>query len=168
MKAKLKEVIEFYSLKENDKTAAVAAGITLAQMFCCISIKKNCPENTFSSNSFAAVSKAASIIEANLHLPLSISAVAKKAGLSQNYLARLFKEHYKMTLSGYQTRKRMEFAGYLLLNSNLKIKEIGVRCGIPDAQHFNKLFRKFTGKSPSAARCGVKAGEFDNYHERSL
>lgn len=164
MKAKLKEVIEFYSLKENNETAIAAAGITLAQMLCCISIRKSRTENTFKSNSLDAVSRAASIIEANLHLPLSISTVAKRAGLSQNYLARLFKEHYKMTLSRYQTRKRMEFASYLLVNSNMKIKEIGARCGIPDAQHFNKLFRRFNGRSPSSAR----GGKVDNYQERSL
>ncbi|MDD5598979.1 MAG: AraC family transcriptional regulator [Victivallaceae bacterium] len=155
IKAKLQELIEFHSLKENNRIAASAAKATLVQMFCRLSIKRSNSARTIQSNSETAVSRAAAVIEANLHSPLSIPAIAGQAGLSQNYLARLFKEHYGMTLTAYQTKKRLELARYLLLNSDIKIKEIAARCGIPNSQHFNKLFRKFMGKSPSAMRAGT-------------
>jgi AraC-like DNA-binding protein len=154
IKAKLQELIDFNSLKESNRIAAAAAKVTLIQMFYRLSIQRNNRAGAIQSNSEAAVAKAASLIEANLHLSISIPAIAGQAGLSQNYLARLFKEHYGMTLTAYQTKKRLELARYLLLNSDIKIKEIAARCGIPDPQHFNKLFRKFMGKSPSAMRAG--------------
>ncbi|RKY04989.1 MAG: hypothetical protein DRP56_09425 [Planctomycetota bacterium] len=156
IKTKLKEIIEFDFMKESNKIAAAAAGISLLQMLCCISIKRNRIGQTVYSRSSASVLKAASIIDANLHLSITIPSIAKKAELSQNYLARLFKKHYGMTLTHYQTKKRMELAKYLLLHSDAKIKEIGERCGLPDPQHFNKLFKKFVGKNPSAVRANQK------------
>lgn len=154
IRAKIREITQFYSRKQNDPRASVAAGITLLQMFCHISLMKDTDEELVISSASAAVSKAASIIDENLHLPINVPEIAGKAGLSQNYLARLFKKRYGVTLTRYHALKRMELARYLLLNSDMKIKEIGARCGLPDPQHFNKLFRRFSGKSPSATRNG--------------
>jgi AraC-like DNA-binding protein len=81
-----------------------------------------------------------------------IREICRNAGLSQNYLARLFRKQYGCTMNRYLINRRLEFARHLLECTSLPIKEIGVRAGLPDPQHFNKLFRKITGKSPSAFR----------------
>ena len=36
--------------------------------------------------------------------------------------------------------------------TNLPVKQVGVRVGMPDPQHFNKQFRHFTGQSPTSYR----------------
>ena len=92
------------------------------------------------------------MIENNIEERLSIPEIASEAGLSQNYLARLFKEHFGLTMEGYLIQKRIALATYLLQNTDMQIKGIGIRVGIPDAQYFNKTFRKHTGKTPTKVR----------------
>jgi AraC-like DNA-binding protein len=123
-------------------------------MFCGLLLMENSENHKTPGDSDAskAVSKAASIIDENLHLPINVPDIARRVGLSQNYLARLFKKRYGVALTRYQMLKRMELARYLLLSSDIKIKEIGARCGLPDPQHFNKYFKKSEGKSPSSFR----------------
>jgi len=152
LKSKLLEIINFRSLPEKSSGNA-AASISLMQFLFHISLFcRNNPEKR-KSYSVNAISKAASIIEDNLHLPLKIPDLANECKLSQNYLSRVFRKHYGMTMTRYQMKKRMEMAVQLILNSDKRIKEIGNECGIPDPQHFNKLFRRITGSSPSAMRC---------------
>lgn len=83
---------------------------------------------------------------------IRIKDVCRSAGLSQNYLARLFHRQYGMTMTRYLIKRRIEFARHLLVCTSLPVKEVGARVGIPDPQHFNKLFRKMVGKSPSSYR----------------
>lgn len=151
LKSKILEIINFRSLPEKSPGNA-GASISLLQLFFHISLF--CRSSTTERKSWSnnATSKAASIIEENLYLPLKIPELAKQCELSQNYLARAFRKHYGMTMMQYLLKKRMEMAVQLLLNSDKRIKEIGNECGMPDPQHFNKLFRRITGKSPSGMR----------------
>lgn len=103
-----------------------------------------------------AVTQAARHIEENLHTPIPIPRLAQRVGLSQNYLARCFKKQYGQTLPGYALSRRVELAVKLLTTSDLPIKEIGSRVGVPDPQHFNKLIRRIVGQSPSQVRASGK------------
>jgi AraC-like DNA-binding protein len=92
------------------------------------------------------------VIEANLAEPLSVSVLARRVGLSQNYLARRFRRSTGTTIKGYVQLRRMEEARHLLENTNLAVKAIAARVGYFDAQYFNKQFRRATGMSPTAFR----------------
>jgi transcriptional regulator GlxA family with amidase domain len=46
----------------------------------------------------------------------------------------------------------MERAEYFLRKTALPVKGIAAECGVTDLQHFNKLVRRFFGKSPRAIR----------------
>jgi AraC-like DNA-binding protein len=94
-------------------------------------------------------------IESTLALPLRIPELARQVGMSQNYLARRFHEHFGMTLSHYILQRRIEVAKHYLLSTSLTIGEIAVRVGIPDPQYFNKQFRKLVHCNPSAFRSGA-------------
>lgn len=99
-----------------------------------------------------AVVNAAMEIDRCMSREIRISQICRTVGLSQNYLAKLFHSQYGVTMNKYLIHRRIEFARHFLECTSLPVKDIGVRVGIPDPQHFNKLFRKSTGKSPSEFR----------------
>jgi AraC-like DNA-binding protein len=47
---------------------------------------------------------------------------------------------------------RIEKAKNLLLNPNLRISEIAYEVGFQSLTHFNRVFRKITGQSPTDYR----------------
>ena len=99
-----------------------------------------------------AIRKLIKHIEMNLDRELTISELSGIAGLSQNYLARHFKIIYGKTIKCYIISRRIERACYLLGNTTIQIKEVAFRCGISNAQYFNKLFRHAKNISPSKYR----------------
>lgn len=99
-----------------------------------------------------SVASAVDIIEKNLTDKLSVPEIAAEAKLSQNYLALLFKRQFGMTIPHYILIRRIEYAKTLLQISDMKIKEIADKSGLPDSQYFNKQFRRIVGISPSEYR----------------
>lgn len=88
-------------------------------------------------------------IGANLGEDLSLSTVASKVNISNNYLSYLFKSEMDQTYSAYVTQKRMEKAKYLMGNSDFKIYEIAEICGYNSVNHFIGMFKKNTGMTPA-------------------
>jgi AraC-like DNA-binding protein len=100
----------------------------------------------------SCVERAAAILQGRLVDPPTIPELCQEVGLTQNYLARQFRRRYGMTLPHYLLTRRIEYARYLLENTDLAVGEIARRCGMADAQYFNKQFRNLNGMSPSAFR----------------
>ena len=72
-------------------------------------------------------------------------ALAARVGLSQNYLARRFREQFGTTLKRYQLERRIVLARQLLEATELSVKEVAANGGLHDPQRFNKLFRQWSG-----------------------
>ncbi|MFA5205319.1 MAG: AraC family transcriptional regulator [Lentisphaeria bacterium] len=91
-------------------------------------------------------------IEARLTQPLTVPALARAVRVSQNYLARRFRQRFGMTLPHYILARRVEMARHLLRNSSLPVGSVGQAVGLPDPHYFNKQFRLLAGVSPTAYR----------------
>ena len=98
------------------------------------------------------VKKAILVIDSDISAELSLSALARKQGVSGGYLATVFKKETGKTVSEYVRNKRMEHARYLLGTTGLQIQTVALHCGIMDVQYFSKLFKKQTGKTPKEYR----------------
>jgi AraC-like DNA-binding protein len=99
-----------------------------------------------------AVQKAILLIDSDLSAPLTLSTIAAAEGLSEGYLATVFKRETEKTVSEYVREKRMKHAAHLLITTRLQIQTIALHCGIMDVQYFSKLFKKYTGKTPKEYR----------------
>jgi AraC-like DNA-binding protein len=97
-------------------------------------------------------------IDRNLGRRFSAEELAQQAGLSQNHLARRFRQRTGITLPGYVLGRRIKLAQLLLKATNLPIKQIAIRVGMPDPHHFNKQFRAIARVSPSGFRMGETGG----------
>ncbi len=81
-----------------------------------------------------------------------IAQLAKRSGISRKYFSTLFKRKYGVTPKNYLVRARMEYARWLLRDSDTSIKDIAFRLGYSDQYLFSNQFRVITGVSPKKYR----------------
>lgn len=83
---------------------------------------------------------------------LTIPALAKKFGLSQKNLERLFLQSVKMSPVSYLIDLRLQIAAEKMRTVKSNISEIAFQCGFSDSNYFTKLFRRKYGMSPRSFR----------------
>ena len=93
---------------------------------------------------------------------VSLSSLAAHFGYSSSYVARLFRVHLGTTVSAYRNDLRLAGAYRLLLDTDLRVREIAEICGFSDIYYFSRLVRRRFGMSPMGLRasrsfpvCGV-------------
>ena len=84
----------------------------------------------------------------------SIDYLARKAGISKKYFTKLFKAQYGVTPKRFQLEQRMNYAMYLLQDSDCSVKEVSAQVGYSDQYIFSKQFKKIIGGSPSDIKKG--------------
>jgi len=99
-----------------------------------------------------AIAKARRLIHARLDEPISLSQLAKTAGLSESHFCRTFKEVTKLTVTDYTTRARITWARKELLRPAARISDIAFQVGFQSLSQFNRSFSKLVGCSPSKFR----------------
>ena len=87
---------------------------------------------------------------------LSLTKVAKAVNTSSFYFCKLFKKSTGLNFTDYVSRVRIEKAKNLLLNPNLRISEIAYEIGFQSLTHFNRVFKKIIGQSPTEYRAQLK------------
>lgn len=83
---------------------------------------------------------------------LTVSELAAIANLSRSAFVRKFTEICGLPPSEYITKRRLEAAENMLLNTALSIGDIAYETGFYDAAHLSKVFTSEKGISPSAFR----------------
>jgi AraC-like DNA-binding protein len=101
--------------------------------------------------------KARNFIDQHAGEELSLTRVAKAANTSANYLSEKFKEAVGVNFVKYVARARYEKAAALLGNGDLRVSEIAFAAGFQSLSQFNRVFKKFAGKSPSQYRAARRA-----------
>jgi AraC-like DNA-binding protein len=96
--------------------------------------------------------KARKFIEDHCVEELSLSKVAKAANISRNHLSERFKQVTGTNFVEYVAHTRFEEACRLLRDVDLRISEIAFAVGFQSLSQFNRVFKKFSEKSPSAYR----------------
>jgi AraC family transcriptional regulator len=91
-------------------------------------------------------------IDGNLDNDLSLAEIAQAADLSPYHFARSFKQTTGMTPIQFLMQRRIEYAKFMLTESELPIVEVGLSAGFKNQSHFTTLFRKFTTMTPKAYR----------------
>ena len=84
--------------------------------------------------------------------PVSLDEMARTTHVSTFYFCKMFKKATGLTFTDYLGRVRVEKAKNLLLNPQLRVSEIAYTVGFQSLTHFNRVFRKLTGESPTDFR----------------
>ena len=98
------------------------------------------------------IARAKQYIQENQAEDLSLGQVAKAVNTSTFYFCKMFKKVTGINFTAYLSRVRIEKAKNLLLNRNLRISEIAYAVGFQSLTHFNRVFKKILGQSPTEYR----------------
>jgi AraC-like DNA-binding protein/ligand-binding sensor protein len=102
------------------------------------------------------ITQAKNFIKGHQTEDLSLSQVATAVNTSTFYFCKMFKKATGLNFTEYLSRVRIHKAKNLLLNPNLRISEIAFEVGFQSLTHFNRVFKKVTGESPSEYRDQLK------------
>jgi two-component system response regulator YesN len=83
---------------------------------------------------------------------ISLSDVARKVGVTAEYLSAQFHRETGVTFSAYLRNFRVRKAKELLLGTDLKLFAVGEQVGYRDSRYFCRVFKEVTGLSPSEYR----------------
>jgi len=83
--------------------------------------------------------------------------VAKAVNTSTFYFCKMFKRITGLNFTDYVSRTRIEKAKNLLLNPNLRVSEIAFEVGFQSLTHFNRVFKRIVGESPTEYRGEVSS-----------
>ena len=96
-------------------------------------------------------------IAAHYRESASLQEAACYVDLNPSYLSSLLKKYTGKSYTELLTEYRVEQAKQLLLLTNDKIYEVGVKVGYEDKFYFNRVFKRMTGMSP---------GEYKNMNRK--
>lgn len=99
-----------------------------------------------------AIAKARKFIHEHYSEDIKLGRIAEIVDASPFYFCKMFKKTMGIHFTEYVSRVRMERAKNLLLNPNLRISEIAFEVGFRSLTHFNRMFKKILGQSPTAYR----------------
>ena len=85
--------------------------------------------------------------------PVSLAELAQAAGLSRYHLLRIFRRTFGMPPHAYQNQMRVELAKQLL-RTETSIARTAQDAGFTDQSHFTRIFREYTGATPSQYQGG--------------
>jgi len=103
------------------------------------------------------IKRAKEYIEEHHTEEVSLARAAKAVNMSTFYFCKMFKKVTGINFTDYLSRVRIEKAKNLLLNPNLRVSEIAFEVGFQSLTHFNRVFKKLLGQSPTEYRAQVLA-----------
>ena len=98
------------------------------------------------------ITKAKEFIRGHYKEPLSLGLMAAELHISTFNFCKLFSKVAGVTFTDFVSRTRIEKAKNLMLNPNLRIGEIGYEVGFQSLTHFNRVFKRIVGESPTRYR----------------
>ena len=99
------------------------------------------------------ISKILAYIHKNFADPISVSDIAREAGISERECLRCFQKTIQLPPIQYLLKYRvMRGAELLLANPAASISEIGTLCGFDSQSHFAKMFKRFYNCTPREYR----------------
>lgn len=108
------------------------------------------PKSLFPSN--AQLQRVFDFIEANYHLPITLSDVAQAAGYSPAYLTTLVGKQTGRTVARWIIERRMAEARHLITSSDEIIEQIARSVGYSNPRHFFRQFLQYHGIPPQVWR----------------
>jgi len=98
------------------------------------------------------INKIIEYIGAHYDSDITVKSMSRFVMMGENYVSALFKKKTGHTLIHYLHGVRMEKAAHYLRNTDLPVHEIGEKVGFANDNYFIKIFKRWTGCTPSQYR----------------
>jgi AraC-like DNA-binding protein len=96
--------------------------------------------------------KVLSYITLNYTKPVGLEEVASMVAMNASAFSRFFKEKAGKSFMDYIIDMRVGYACKLLISDAMDIFQVAMECGFNTISHFNKIFKRQTGLTPSEYR----------------
>ncbi|MBE6004958.1 MAG: response regulator [Lachnospiraceae bacterium] len=104
------------------------------------------------------ISKAQEYMKKYYNKDISLEATAETVNISPYYFSKLFKEETGINFSDYLTELRINRAKELInQDPDRNIKEVSIEAGYSNPNYFSRIFKKWTGMTPTELRDSIKA-----------
>lgn len=80
---------------------------------------------------------------------ITLKGMAEALGYEPHYISRYFHSRIHMNFAKYVNWYRVNMATELLRNTELTVTEIAMKSGFQSIRNFNRVYREFTGNTPS-------------------
>lgn len=100
------------------------------------------------------LAQAIRLMEAHVDQPLTIDAVAKRAGVTARTLESIFRKSIGETPGAYYLRLRLSAARRLVVDTRIAMTDIAERTGFSSAAAFSRAFSRAFGEAPVRLRRG--------------
>ena len=98
------------------------------------------------------LAQAIRLMEAHVDRPLTISAIARRTGVTARTLEIIFSKSIGETPGAYYLRLRLNAARRLVLDTQVRMAEIAARTGFASAASFSRAFSQAFGEAPARMR----------------
>ena len=99
-------------------------------------------------------------VDAHLSESIRVADLAALLDLSESHFSRAFRRSFGTSAHEYVTRRRIEVAQSLMLESREPLCAIALQAGLCDQTHFTRVFRRIVGQTPYVWR-RARWGEFE-------
>ncbi|MBT2636281.1 AraC family transcriptional regulator [Bacillus sp. ISL-26] len=102
------------------------------------------------NNTKTAIEQTKQFIKAQSDTKITLTQLAQMAGISAKHYSETFKKLYGKSVTEYITDIRITNAKKLMAKANCKLREIAHQTGYQDEFYFSRIFKKYTGSSPTS------------------
>ena len=96
--------------------------------------------------------KIISFVNKNYTRKITLEEIASFSAMNKSAFCRYFKKETGKSFIQFLMEMRIGYACKLLLMNNTSVAEVGVECGFESISHFNQLFKKLKGFTPTDYR----------------
>lgn len=114
------------------------------------------------------VRRAVLMMEQALAEPVPVPDIARRVGVSERQLDRLFQSDLGASPADVYRSMRLDYGHWLVVNTQRSIYEVATMAGFADGAHFAREFRRRFGAPPSTLRSGATATGIDVPADRRL
>lgn len=75
--------------------------------------------------------------------------MAEYFGFNKDYFGKIFRQSMNISFVNFYTSVKIEYAKELIRTGNYKNYDISEMLGYSSADYFTKVFKEFTGKTPT-------------------
>lgn len=87
---------------------------------------------------------------------ISLQKISEMHFVNKSYLSHLFHQETGISFGDYANMVKMEYAKRRIESTDIKIYELSEEMGYSDTEYFSKVFKLYTGFTPTAYRAMIK------------